>query len=126
MPMVVGKIWRKGDNSSRKFNIKLYWHPECWIKSGMDYLNQHPYSHGKHATKRLGLSPENLIKRNKLLRRYGSAKARLVKLGNSADNILRVFRLEAKMRDIAAEISEMGGVPKGWKNVSTTGSENLA
>jgi len=124
-PMVVGKIWRKGDNSSRKFNIKLYWHPECWVKNGLDYLRMHPYSHGKHATKRLGLLPEELVERNKLLRRYGSAKSRLGKLTNSSGDVLRVIRLETRMKSIMAEISQLGGIPKGWKNVSTTGSETL-
>jgi len=45
-PMVMKRLWRKGNPDSRKINLTFYYHPQCSLAEGMDYLEQHPYVAG--------------------------------------------------------------------------------
>jgi hypothetical protein len=113
-PMVTGKLWRKGD--SRKYNIRFYWHPQCWIKSGGRYLKENPYvSKGNRGRKRLDLTPEEHALRIKLLKSRGSLEQRKRKLkAQFPDKELYVTKINIRLKQVAKEIAKVGGVPKTW------------
>jgi len=114
-PMVTGKLWRKGNPESRKINIRFYWHPQCWVKQGLDYLSLHPYSSGSRGRKQLKLGEEDAKLRYKLLRKYAALRQRVTKLATKyPDNVLPILRIETQMKETAAKINEVGGIPPKW------------
>lgn len=114
-PMVTGKLWRKGNPESRKINIRFYWHPQCWIKQGLDYLKEHPYYAGNRGRKKLNLTPEESKLRYKLLRKYAALRQRITKLASEyPDNVLPILRIEKQMAETAKEIKKVGGIPAKW------------
>ena len=120
-PMVVVFFWNRGDDNNRSFNVKLYFHPVCWIKQGYDYLKLNPYTPGK--VKRgfaPRLSPEDTIARNLLLRRYHRLKQRKRNLKTAMpDRILKEANLDIQMTDIMLDIAKVGGVPPAWVEAIT-------
>lgn len=114
-PMVTGKLWRKGNPDSRKINLRFYWHPQCWVKQGLDHLSLHPYSGGNRGRKQLKLSEEDSKLRYKLLRRYAALRQRITKLASTyPDNIFPILRIETQMKETASQIDKVGGIPPKW------------
>ena len=116
-PMVVGKIWRKGDETKRSWNIKLYWHPQCWIANAMDYLSRNPYTQGNKGRPKLQLSEEDGRKRYLLLRRKAALDQRKKKLtATYPDRALQEAKINTQILDIMMDIAGIGGIPKKWLN----------
>lgn len=118
-PMVVGKVWRKGNPNERKWNIKLYWHPNCWLAQALDYLRRTPFvSAGGRGRPKLKLSEEDTKTRYLLLRRKSALEQRRRKLKCVyPDRILAEARIDARIEELAKEMEEVGGVPRKWKVV---------
>lgn len=115
-PMVITRLWRKGDENSRRWNITNYYHPNCYLAQGMDYLETHPYSpRGNRGRPKIQLSEEDKRKRYLLLRRKAALEQRKRKLKTSyPDNALMIARIDTQIIEICMEITLVGGVPKGW------------
>ena len=116
-PMVVKKLWRKGDEGSRKINLKFYFHPDCNTASGLDYLNLHPYTSGpnKRGPKKSPLTDEQKHQRLLILRRKASLEQRKKKLKSGfPDRVLREAHLDEKIADLMLEIAPLGGIPHSW------------
>ena len=115
-PMVITKLWRKGDENSRKWNITNYYHPECYLAQGMDYLERNPYSpRGNRGKPKLQLSEEDRRKRYLLLRKKAALEQRKRKLKTSyPDNALMLARIDTRIVEICMDIALVGGVPKSW------------
>lgn len=114
-PMIVVFYWNKGSKSHSGFNTKKYYHPQCWLDQGMDYLKRNPFVSTHKGAKRLDLTPEQKLERNKILRRKGAIEYRRSQIDHSLPNHKAI---EAKMNiqivDLMIEIAPLGGVPKKW------------
>ena len=116
-PIVVKKLWRKGDPGSRRINLKFYYHPQCAMDEGMDYLATHPYTSGPHkrGPKSSILSEDDKLQRLKLLRRKASLDQRKKKLKmDYPDRLLKEAHIDEKIADLMIEIAQVGGIPHSW------------
>lgn len=119
--MVTVFFWRKGDEGSRRWNYALYYHPQCWVDQGLDYLKMNPYVSRNvrepiPVTPRLSsLTEEQKEYRITLLRRRGSLvqRKRNIKVGYP-DRVLAEAGLDKQMAEIMVEIAEVGGIPPKW------------
>ena len=64
-------FWNKGGPDHKGFNVKKYYHPECWVAQGMDYLKMNPYV-PKSKKPTLALSPEQRKRRKQLINQKAS------------------------------------------------------
>ena len=111
-PIVKVFYWNKGTESHKGFNTKRYYHPQCWIDQGIDYLKRNPYVPYLRKPK-MELSEEQSKRRYQLLRQKAAIEQRIRKLGDTP-NILAEARLREKITNIMLEIAEIGGIPKKW------------
>ncbi len=110
-PIVTVFYWNKGTESHRGFNVKKYYHPQCWVEQGLDYLKMNPYVPYLRKPK-LELTPEQSKRRYQLLRHKAAVDQRIRKLGDG--NLLALASLHEKITTIMLEIAEIGGIPKKW------------
>lgn len=120
--MIVKKYWRKGIEDNRKWNIKFYYHPDCYIAEGRDYLRRNPYSaciagvsRGRPA---LRLTPEAKRERDLILRRKAALEQRrkIIRQGDGhiADKALQEAKIDEKIAELMGEIMKVGGIPPSW------------
>ena len=111
-PMVRVFFWNKGQEDNRRWNVQHCYHPECWIKQGLDYLNKNPYV---PKNKRIMLSKEDARKRFLLVRKFHALVQRKDNIKSEyPDNILTEARITNQMVEIMLEMALLGGVPKSW------------
>ncbi len=114
-PVVIVFFWRRGGDDHAKFNIKKYYHPQCWIAQGMDYLGTHPYQAEGERGPKITLSQADHRKRFLLLRRKGALEQRRRNVKcQDAQRALVLARLDAAIAACMLEIAEVGGIPKRW------------
>lgn len=116
-PMVTVFFWNKG-NDNRRWNVKKYYHPNCWIEQGLDYLKMNPYvPYRRGGNNKFDLTPEQKEKRKSILRKKASLEQRRRKLKSDyPDRILIEARIDSQIADLAVEIGGIGGIPKRWLN----------
>jgi len=113
-PIVTVFYWRKGVEGNRKLNLKFYYHPQCWVDQGTDYLKMNPYVPHKRSRK-LPLTKEDTERRVTLLRRKASLDQRKRNLkANFPDRVLAEARIDSHIAEIMVEIVSVGGIPKRW------------
>ena len=125
-PCIMVFYWNKGNEDKRSYNVKKFYHPNCWIAQGMVYLMMNPYNPGEQRGPRVELTPEDRRKRQLLLRRYGTLQYRKRQYGNNPtigllEKTLIELHLDAMIASVILEISQVGGIPKRWlqKLIST-------
>jgi len=106
--MVSVFFWNKGNEEKRGWNSKYYYHPDCWVAQGLDYLERNPYVPNP-GRKRMELEPEQKAKRLKILRRKASLEQRRQKATG-----LMLAHIETLIAGLLEEIVEVGGIPKSW------------
>ncbi len=118
-PLVTVFYWNRGGPDHKGYNVKKYYHPQCWIAQGLDYLERNPYV--RHITKKkLVLTPKQSELRYKILKRKASIDQRLRNLdGDYPDHLLIEARLKLQITDLMLEIAVVGGIPKKWLNLNT-------
>ena len=113
-PMVMVMFWNKGKENSRRWNTKYYYHPQCWVEQGLDYLNRNPYVsyiRGRKCT----LSKEDGRKRFLLVRRFNRLVQRKATITQDyPESSLIEANLTKQMLDIMLDVAVLGGVPKNW------------
>jgi len=115
-PIVNVFFWRKGSEDHKGFNLKVHFHPDCWVAQGLDYLKLNPYI-PYIRKKKLELTPEQAKQRYILLRRKAAIDQRIRNLnGNYPDRDLEEARLKLNITEIMLEIAPIGGIPKKWLN----------
>jgi len=115
-PMVTGRLYKKA--AGKNISLRFYWHPQCWLEQGINYLSLHPYTATGRGRKKLGLEPAAKRQRYLLLRRHAALTQRIwrIKEGKGfPDNVLKIIGLEAGQKELAAQIELVGGIPKKWK-----------
>jgi len=113
-PLVTVFFWNKGTPDHKGFNTKQYYHPQCWVAQGLDYLSLNPYV-PYQKQKRLDLVPEQKERRNILLRRKCSLEQRRRNLkAEYPERLLLEARIESKIVGLMLEIAPLGGIPKKW------------
>ena len=112
-PLVTVFFWNKGSEDHKGFNVKRYYHPDCWVAQGLDYLAMNPYVPYIRKVK-MELEPEQAKLRYVLLRRKASIDQRIRGLSDTPNRLLIVARLNQKITDIMLEIAPIGGIPKRW------------
>lgn len=113
-PMVVVFFWNKGGEGRRSFNVKHYYHPQCWVEQGLDYLRMNPYIPHKRGPKPK-LGAEDRRKRFLLVRRKNALEQRKRKLkAEYPDRVLLEAKIDEQIMDIVLEVIKLGGVPKTW------------
>jgi len=108
-PMVSVFFWNKGNEEKRGWNSKYYYHPDCWVSQGLDYLDRNPYV-PYPGRKRVEMEPEMKSKRLKILRR----KASLEQRRRNTEDPLMLAHIETQIAGLLPEIAEAGGIPKSW------------
>lgn len=105
--------WNKGADG-RKWNTTQYFHPNCWIEQGLDYLRMNPYI--PHVRKpRMSLTEEERKRRCMLLRRKSAIDQRKKKLKpDNPNRMLIEARIDGKIAELMIEILPIGGIPKKW------------
>jgi len=118
-PMVIKKLWRKGDENNRRVNIRFYYHPECYMAEGFDYLTMNPYTAGtRKRGPKSSLTPEQQRARRLILMRRASLLQRKRKLKSPyPDRLLMEARIDEKLTDLMIEIAPLGGIPTSWLKV---------
>jgi len=108
-PTVVCRYW----SNHKCYNI--FYHPQCWVNYGMDYLLKNPYEAKPRGRKAIKLNPEDSRQRFLLLRRYSTTKHRLDKVRlESPEKAMYVLRLEKRLEGIVNETEKVGGIPTRW------------
>ena len=111
--MVSVFYWNKGTTEHKGFNTITYFHPQCWVEQGLDYLKRNPYV--PYVRKRSKLEPEQRKMRSILLRRKCSIEQRRRKIKpDDTDKVLKEIRLDRQVTDLMMEIAQVGGIPKTW------------
>ncbi len=113
-PLVTVFFWNRGGPDHKGYNVKKYYHPQCWIEQGLDYLKANPYI--RHTPKKkLNLTSEESELRYKLLKRKASIDQRLRGLDMEyPDNLLVEARLRQNIIELMLQIAVVGGIPKKW------------
>jgi len=113
-PIVAVLFWNKGNPDSRRWNVQICYHPQCWVDQGLDYLNRNPFVPHRRGVKSK-LSEEDRKKRYLLVRRFHALEQRKKnsKL-DYPDNLLMDSRLTKQMTDIMLDMAKVGGIPKSW------------
>ena len=109
-PMVTLSYWNKGSPDHKGFNIRKYYHPDCWVAQGLDYLKKNPYVPYIRKAK-MDLTPEQSKQRYILLRRKSAIDQRIRGL---VDKPVMEARLNIMITEIMLEIAPIGGIPKKW------------
>lgn len=113
-PMVAVMFWNKGNPDSRRWNVQICYHPQCWIEQGLDYLNRNPFVPHKRGRK-VTLSVEDRRKRYLLVRRFHALEQRIKNIkAPYPDDLLVESRLLKQMADIMLDVARVGGIPKSW------------
>ncbi len=113
-PIIQVYYWNKGNEDNRKWNIKRFYHPQCYIDQGLDYLMMNPYVPYKRKPKSK-LSEEDRKERYRLLRQKASIDQRKRNLKSDyPDRILDEARLDEQVSALMVKIATIGGVPKKW------------
>lgn len=112
-PMVNVFYWNKGTPDHKGFNTRYYYHPDCWIEQGLDYLKRNPFVSAHQP--RLPLTDEQKKARNKLLNRWSSLNQQIRNIKvDYPERVLEEARLEKRKVDLMLEIAPLGGIPKKW------------
>ncbi len=113
-PIVTAFFWNKGNVEKRGWNTKLYYHPNCWVAQGLDYLRLNPYS-PYIRKKKAELSPTDRKERLRLLRAKGSLDQRRRNLTTSyPERVLIEARIDRQISELMHLIAKVGGIPKKW------------
>ena len=112
--MVVVMFWNKGNAQHRGWNVQQYYHPDCWVKQGLDYLDRNPYSAPGRGRK-AKLSPTDTRQRYLLVRRFHALEQRRRHLTTTyPDRLLIEQHIEEQILGIVMDMSKVGGVPPTW------------
>jgi len=112
-PLVTVFFWNRGGPEHKGFNVKKYYHPECWVAQGLDYLKMNPYVPYIRKPK-LELSKEQSKLRYNILKRKAAIDQRKRRLNGSPDNTMAMALLDTKIAELMIEIAPIGGIPKKW------------
>jgi len=120
-PMVRVFFWNKGNIESRKWNSQNCYHPECWIKQGLEYLEKNPFVYHKTDNTRQTkvnnspLSEEDKRNRYLLVRRFNELAQRKNNIKTPYPDCLPIeANIIKNMTNIMMEVAVLGGVPKSW------------
>ena len=113
-PIVRVFWWSKGEEGKRKWNVKQYYHPQCWIEHGMEYLSKNPYvPYLRH--KKSVLTARQQEKRKEILRKKASLEQRRRNLvSDYPDRLLVEARLDRQIAELMVAIAKVGGIPNNW------------
>lgn len=115
-PMVFVFFWNKGNQEGKRgFNVKKYYHPDCWVEQGLDYLKRNPYISSHKGRKAIPLTDEERLKRKRLLNRKSSLDQRLRELDPEHKHYgIKRARIQTRIAELIVEIAPVGGVPSKW------------
>ena len=114
-PTVTTFYWNTRSGGS--WNVKQHYHPDCWLKNCMDYLERNPYTPGLRRGPKVKFIQEDRKERLKLLQAKAALeqrKRRLLSLPEENSNKVKLGRIESKILNLYDKISRLGGIPKGW------------
>jgi len=116
--MVIAKYWNKGNEERRGWNILKFYHPQCWVESGLNYLRMNPYQpRGAKRGPKPKLPPAESRERHLLIRRWHKIGQMRKELDmNYPDRVLRELVLDERAAEIEARLEKLGGVPSGWRS----------
>lgn len=118
--IVMGKSWSRNKEVTRRWSFKFIWHIGCWIKQGIQALEEKerrelPFA--RIRTKRIILSDEDMEKRRKLILRRGAIIQRIkAETGKRPleQSIEKIVKWGEQLDTIKEQVTVLGGVPKKW------------
>lgn len=111
--MVTVFFWNRGTEEHKGYNVKKYYHPNCWIAQALDYLSKNPYVPYARK-KKLELGPEQSKQRYSILKRKAAIDQRKRRLEGTPNRIVGEAILDSKIAELIMEIAPIGGIPKKW------------
>ena len=112
-PLVTVFFWNKGGPDHKGLNVKKYYHPNCWVAQGLDYLERNPYV--PYIRKRkLELTPEQSKQRYTILRRKAAIDQRKRSMALLPYSAITIANLNKKIAELMLEIAPIGGIPIRW------------
>lgn len=113
-PLVTVFFWNKGQEDKRKWNVKQYFHPDCWVANGLDYLKMNPYVPYARSRK-LPLTTKQNKKRVLILKRKAALDQRKRNLKSGyPDRVLVEARIDRQIAELMVQIASVGGIPPTW------------
>lgn len=114
--MVTVFFWNKGNQDGRRgFNTKKYFHPDCWVEQGMDYLKRNPFVSSHKGPKFLPITEEQRKQRVRILKRKSSLDQRIRELDLEDKHYgIKTARIQTRVAELIVEIAPLGGVPLSW------------
>ena len=112
-PLVTVFFWNRGGPDHKGFNVKKYYHPNCWVEQGLDYLKMNPYI-PYIRKKKLELTPAQAKKRYNILHKKSAIDQRIRNLKEGPDKAITEARLNMKIAELMVKIAPIGGIPKRW------------
>lgn len=123
LPIEVGNPLVRGQSRQKaaEWKVKLFWHPECWLKDGLQYLEQHPYSAKSQGRPKLQLDEDSKAARKKLITRRAQILYNIrEQLENGETELSESLLVEvSKIVQFYREIEVLGGAPKSWQKPLT-------
>ena len=113
-PMVSVYFWNKGQEDKRKWNVRQFYHPQCWVDQGLDYLKMNPYvPYERH--KKSTLTKKQKARRLILLNRKAALDQRKRNLKSTyPDRDLIEARINTQIAELMVEMTKVGGIPPKW------------
>lgn len=100
--------------SANGYFIKSTWHPQCWVRQLMNWLEEHPWQPKHHGGRRsLGLSKADRRRRLALLRQFSRLRAQRVE-AVAMDWMYKLPELDQAAHSIMQEMELVGGAPAAW------------
>ena len=118
---------RERERNNPELTKRFYWHPDCWVKQGLDKLHMDGYCSTETYRALNELTPEQKKLRSVLQRKWHTSLSRL---SNALEDgkIDVSIRLVERMEKIKKDITDCGGVPKKWwkeLQIDTTKVEDM-
>lgn len=128
--MICGKLWLTRSEESvttkaKKWLIRKYWHRvnsdghHCWEEQAKFHVDQLPAPIIKSGRKRIVLSDEDKVVRNKILNRRSTVIQRIRSEWEKPLEIIdydELSHLGAMLDKCKKEIVSVGGVPRSWED----------
>lgn len=114
-PMVKGKQWRKKSGAAAIWSYYFRWHPECWLKQGLEKLELHPYVPALTGRKKLQIDEIERVIRLYLLRTRARLISKLKDQSLYGPNGIEPEKIIDKLGALKKAIALVGGIPKSWE-----------
>lgn len=117
---IVGSTRKQSHKDGKMWIRKLYWIPDHWLAQAVQSVDRTPHIESR-GRKRLLMSPEDKVARQKIIMKKASVVQRIRKLRENGDgelsenNLGKLMHYGELINQYKVELEVLGGVPKSWE-----------